>query len=105
MESQSFVDTLDNIFADSLPDLLLKFIVAIGIVVLGILAARFLTRILRRAMVRGKVDTTLVSFVSNVLYYALLVVVVVVATCTPDSAGVAGLTFPRTASRSWTEVM
>ncbi|MGD8805088.1 MAG: mechanosensitive ion channel [Chloroflexota bacterium] len=79
MESQSFVDTLDNIFAGSLPDLLLKFIVAIGIVVLGILAARFLTRILRRAMVRGKVDTTLVSFVSNVLYYALLVVVVVVA--------------------------
>lgn len=79
MDSQSFVDTLNNIFSGSLPDLLVRFAVAIGIVVLGIVLTRFLIRFLRRAMIGGKVDTTLVSFFSNVVYYSLLILVVVVA--------------------------
>jgi small conductance mechanosensitive channel len=79
MDSQSFADTLGNIFSGSFPDLLIKFAVAIGIVALGFLATRFVVRVLRRAMVKAKVDTTLVSFFSNVVNYSLVVLVVVVA--------------------------
>lgn len=75
---QSIVDALGSIFEGSLPDLLVTIGIALGILILGILIARFLTGALRRAMANSKVDTTLVSFISNVFYYTLLVVVVVV---------------------------
>ncbi|MCB9882257.1 MAG: mechanosensitive ion channel [Planctomycetes bacterium] len=56
-----------------------KVAAAIVILVLGWLFARFFRRVLKKGMQRARVDNTLVSFISNVIYTALLVFVVVSA--------------------------
>ena len=44
---------------------------ALAVLLVGLLAVRFLTRLLRDGMERGGLDATLTSFLSNLLYYGL----------------------------------
>lgn len=57
----------------------LKVIGAAAILVLGWWAAKIARNVARRLMLKGKVDKTLVSFVTNLVYVALLAFVVVAA--------------------------
>jgi small conductance mechanosensitive channel len=79
MESQTLIDDIGSVFSGSILDVVIKLALAAGILLLGVLLARFLTNALRKAMTRSKVDVTLVSFLSNLFYYSLLIVVIVVA--------------------------
>ncbi len=79
MDIQGIFDSFSGIFDGSLSEVIVKIAVAIGILVLGALVARFLTASLRRALVRSRVDKTLVSFLCNVFYYSLLVIAVVIS--------------------------
>ncbi|MFH1057930.1 MAG: mechanosensitive ion channel domain-containing protein [Pseudomonadota bacterium] len=57
----------------------LKSLGALIILALGLIAARSLTRLVRRLLVRAQADPTLVSFGGNVLHFILVVVVVMAA--------------------------
>ncbi len=57
----------------------LKILAALAILVIGIWVAGRLANIGRRAMERAKVDVTLVSFLRNVLFGVLVVMVVIAA--------------------------
>lgn len=57
----------------------LQVIGAVAILVLGIIAARIFTGIVRRGLKRAKVDATLVSFLSHVIHFVLVVIVVLAA--------------------------
>ncbi|MBN1592032.1 MAG: mechanosensitive ion channel [Candidatus Coatesbacteria bacterium] len=57
----------------------MKVVGAIAILVLGWWAAKIARKIVKRIMVRAKVDETLVGFVTNLVYVALLAFVVVAA--------------------------
>ncbi|HUT02892.1 MAG TPA: mechanosensitive ion channel domain-containing protein [bacterium] len=57
----------------------LKIIGAGAILILGWWAAKIVRKIVRRLMVRGKVDETLIRFVTNLIYVALLAFVIVAA--------------------------
>lgn len=57
----------------------LKVIGAAAILLLGWWAAKIIRKIVRRLMVKGKVDETLIGFVTNLVYVALLAFVVVAA--------------------------
>lgn len=70
---QSIVDNLLEAVSAYGPNLL----GALLILVLGWIAARVLTGLLRRALRRASVDDTLVRFVGSVLYAALMVMVVI----------------------------
>jgi small conductance mechanosensitive channel len=60
-------------------DLGLKAIAALLILLVGIRLARFLQRIVSRAMQRAQVDATLGLFTSNLMYVAVTVLTVIVA--------------------------
>jgi small conductance mechanosensitive channel len=77
--SDTLLEALGNIFDGSFPDLLIRFGLAIVIVVVGLFVSRSLTRLLRRTLNRNDADATLINFATKVTYYSLLVVVVVVA--------------------------
>jgi small conductance mechanosensitive channel len=62
-----------------LTDLGLKAIAALLIVLVGIRVARFLQRIVNRAMQQARMDATVVSFSSNLMYAAIIVLTVIVA--------------------------
>ena len=55
----------------------LKVIGAVAILVLGWWAAKIVRRIVKRLMAKGKVDATLIGFVTNLVYVTLLAFVVV----------------------------
>lgn len=57
----------------------LKIVTAILIVIIGWWIAARITRVVRRLMTNAALDPTLVSFVSNLAYYAALVFVLVAA--------------------------
>jgi len=57
----------------------LKVLGALVVLILGRWVARMLANLLRRGLVRAKVDETLTSFIVNVAYVALLVFVVISA--------------------------
>jgi small conductance mechanosensitive channel len=57
----------------------LKALAAVAIFLIGRFIARMLKRLTERIMTRNKVDPTLVSFVGDLLYFALLVFVVIAA--------------------------
>ncbi|MDD5372877.1 MAG: mechanosensitive ion channel [Sulfurimonas sp.] len=54
----------------------LKIIVSIAIFIIGKIVARKATALLKTLMHKAKVDNTLVEFLSNVIYFVLLIVVV-----------------------------
>ncbi len=57
----------------------LKVVVAILIFVIGKWIAKQVQRLARRGMERAKVDAVLVGFLSNILFYALMVAVIIAA--------------------------
>jgi small conductance mechanosensitive channel len=57
----------------------LRVVSAIAIFVIGRWVAKGITRLIERLMVKRKVDETLVSFVSNMGYVALLAFVIIAA--------------------------
>ena len=60
-------------------DLLWNILAAIVILVVGRWVARLLTRVIEKLTTRARVDETLVKFVSNMAYWAMLVMVIVAA--------------------------
>ena len=57
----------------------LRIIAALAILVIGRWVAKRVRNLLRRMMTRGKVDKTLISFICNLSYVAMLVFIVVAA--------------------------
>lgn len=57
----------------------LQILAAIVVFLLGLLAARLVTGGLRRALNRARLDTTLVTFLCNIAYALLLIVVIIAA--------------------------
>jgi len=57
----------------------INLITALVVFVLGRMVAKFICRFVNRLMKRAKVDDILVTFIENILYFALLVVVVIAA--------------------------
>lgn len=62
-----------------LTDYGMRLIIALLILVLGIWVSRLIKRVLRRGMEKRSLDPTLVSFLSSLLYYILVVAVVISA--------------------------
>ena len=57
----------------------LKVVAALAILILGRFAAGIVRTVIKRLLKKGKVDETLVSFVTSVVYVALMVFVVIAA--------------------------
>lgn len=57
----------------------INLITALVIFVLGKMVAKFICRLVNRMMVRSNFDEILITFIENILYFALLVVVVIAA--------------------------
>mgnify|MGYP001796762762 CR=1 FL=1 len=56
-----------------------KFVTALAIFVIGRWVARLFSKGVTRLMEKNNIDTTLVRFVSNLIYFALLTVVILAA--------------------------
>lgn len=70
-----FSEWSNNIGDNLIPNL----IVSIIILVVGRWLARLLTNMIMKALRRGHIDETLQNFFSNVIYYSLLAIVIVIA--------------------------
>lgn len=80
METQEeVISSFSQIFSLPLSELLFRILVAVAIVFFGRLLVRWLTRTAKKAMERSEVDETLISFLGNITYYMLLLIVVVIA--------------------------
>ncbi|HCB50875.1 MAG TPA: mechanosensitive ion channel protein [Chloroflexi bacterium] len=80
METQEeVINSFSQIFSLPLSELLFRIVVAIAIVFVGRLISKWLTRAAKRAMDRAKTDQMLISFLGNITYYALLLIVTVIA--------------------------
>lgn len=74
-DSMSYVDKLINFFIDRGPSL----IVAVLIYIVGLYIARFIRDVAMRMMRRANYDHTVVSFVSQIIYYGVLAIVLLTA--------------------------
>lgn len=74
-DSMSYVDKLINFFIDRGPSL----IVAVLIYIVGLYIARFIRDVAMRMMRRANYDHTVVSFVSQIIYYGVLAIVLLAA--------------------------
>lgn len=74
-DSMSYVDKLINFFIDRGPSL----IVAVLIYIVGLYIARFIRDVAMRMMRRANYDYTVVSFVSQIIYYGVLAIVLLTA--------------------------
>lgn len=76
----SFPDWLDQEQINALLTIWgFKVLAALGVFLAGLIIARLVTRGLRRALERSHLDATLVSFLGNITYGLLLVIVIVAA--------------------------
>jgi len=75
----TYFDTILSTLREYLTLYGLNIIGAVAILVLGRWAAKIVQKIIKRLMVRGKVDETLIGFVSSLTYITLLAFVVVAA--------------------------
>ena len=57
----------------------LKLLVAILILLIGRWIARKLSKLIARVMEKNNIDVTLISFLENLIYYTLLIVVIIAA--------------------------
>ncbi len=76
---EEVIKSFSQIFSLPLSELLFRIVVAIAIVFVGRLISKWLTRAAKRTMDRAKTDQMLISFLGNITYYALLLVVIVIA--------------------------
>lgn len=74
-DSMSYVDRIINFFIEHGPSL----IVALLIYIVGMHLARFIRDVAMRMMKRANYDHTVVSFVSQIIYYGLLAIVLLTA--------------------------
>lgn len=74
-DSMSYVDRIINFFIEHGPSL----IVALLIYIVGMYLARFIRDVAMRMMKRANYDHTVVSFVSQIIYYGLLAIVLLTA--------------------------
>lgn len=74
-DSMSYVDKLINFFIDRGPSL----IVAVLTYIVGLYIARFIRDVAMRMMRRANYDHTVVSFVSQIIYYGVLAIVLLTA--------------------------
>lgn len=74
-DSMSYVDKLINFFIDRGPSL----IVAVLVYIVGLYIARFIRDVAMRMMRRANYDHTVVSFVSQIIYYGVLAIVLLTA--------------------------
>lgn len=74
-DSMSYVDKLINFFIDRGPSL----IVAVLIYIVGLYIARFIRDVAMSMMRRANYDHTVVSFVSQIIYYGVLAIVLLTA--------------------------
>ena len=74
-DSMSYVDKLINFFIDRGPSL----IVAVLIYIVGLYIARFIRDVAMRMMRRANYVHTVVSFVSQIIYYGVLAIVLLTA--------------------------
>ena len=74
-DSMSYVDRIINFFIEHGPSL----IVALLIYIVGMYLARFIRDVAKRMMKRANYDHTVVSFVSQIIYYGLLAIVLLTA--------------------------
>ena len=74
-DSMSYVDRIINFFIEHGPSL----IVALLIYIVGMYLARFIRDVAMRMMKRANYDNTVVSFVSQIIYYGLLAIVLLTA--------------------------
>ena len=74
-DSMSYVDKLINFFIDRGPSL----IVVVLIYIVGLYIARFIRDVAMRMMRRANYDHTVVSFVSQIIYYGVLAIVLLTA--------------------------
>ena len=79
MDLQGIIDDIIPATFEPLPNLFLRIIAAIFIVIVGRLIAKILTDLLHKTLERAHVDETLVPFFSRVSYYILLIIVIVIA--------------------------
>lgn len=76
---EEVIKSFSQVFSLPLSELLFRIVVAIAIVFVGRLISKWLTRAAKRAMDRAKTDQMLISFLGNITYYALLLIVIVIA--------------------------
>jgi small conductance mechanosensitive channel len=57
----------------------LKIVIAILVFIIGKWIAKLCSKLTRRAMERAKVDTVLVGFLSNIVFYLLMIAVIITA--------------------------
>ena len=74
-----FFHGVEHYLGENGSDLLWNFLAAIMILVIGRWAAKLVTRIIEKLTTRARVDETLVKFVSNMAYWAMLVMIIVAA--------------------------
>jgi len=79
MDLQGIVDDIIPATFEPIPNLILRIIAAIFIVIIGRLLAKMLTNLLHKTLEKAHVDETLVPFFSRGAYYILLIVVIVIA--------------------------
>ena len=75
MEMDKIIDTLMYFITNYS----LKIVGAILILIVGKWLARYLSKLLGKILKKNKVDETLTSFLGNITYYALLIMVVIAA--------------------------
>ena len=71
-------EQLDTIIAYA-TDWGLKIIFALLIFIIGKWVAKFLKNLVKKGMERGKVDPVLIGFLSNIVYYLLMIAVIITA--------------------------
>ena len=75
-------ELLDNVMPDTgepLANLVLRIVAAIFIVLAGRYLAKFVSRFVDRGLERAQVDNTLITFLSRLSYYLLLVLIIIIA--------------------------
>ncbi len=79
MDLQGIINDIIPTTFEPIPNLFLRIIAAIFIVIIGRLIAKMLTDLLHKTLESAHVDETLVPFFSRATYYILLIIVIVFA--------------------------
>lgn len=77
--SQEQIDNLVSTLIGYVTEYGLKVVVALLVLIVGKWLAGMVRKAVRRGMERGKVDPTLIGFLSNIVFYLLMVAVVIAA--------------------------
>lgn len=79
MDPEEVTSGINQVFNQPVSELLLRIAVALVVLFVGRLLARWFRRLAQRAMSRSKMDDTLMSFLGNLLYYTLVIIIIALA--------------------------